>query len=289
MALDTTLPVPNPEQEKPTRHDLRSPRTAPRASDFAPVAHESRATALHVPTPDHLPSPDHLPIVEARALVKTYVTGDGTRDVPALRGVDFQVQRGEMVAIMGPSGCGKTTLLNCLAGIDGFDGGDVLIDGRSIARMGDAELTRYRAQSMGFVFQSFNLLPVLSAVENVEFPLLLTGMAPTEARARARAALESVGLSDREDHRPARLSGGQQQRVAVARAVVAKPAIVWADEPTGNLDSSSADALMALLRELNRTGGQTFLVVTHAREVGLLCDRIVHMRDGLVTGEERAP
>ena len=228
------------------------------------------------------------PIVEARALVKTYVTGDGSRDVSALRGVDFQVQRGEMVAIMGPSGCGKTTLLNCLAGIDGFDGGDVLIDGRSIAHMSDAELTRYRAQSMGFVFQSFNLLPVLSAVENVEFPLLLSGMAPAEARARARASLASVGLSDREDHRPARLSGGQQQRVAVARAVVANPAIVWADEPTGNLDSTSADALMALLRDLNRTRGQTFLVVTHAREVGLLCDRIVHMRDGLVTGEERA-
>ena len=228
------------------------------------------------------------PIVEARALVKTYVTGGGARDVAALRGVDFRVQRGEMVAIMGPSGCGKTTLLNCLAGIDGFDSGDVLIDGRSIAHMSDFELTRYRARSMGFVFQSYNLLPVLSAVENVEFPLLLTGEAPTAARARARAALASVGLSDREDHRPARLSGGQQQRVAVARAVVANPAIVWADEPTGNLDSTSADALMTLLRDLNRTSGQTFLVVTHAREVGLLCDRIVHMRDGLVTGEERA-
>ena len=250
-------------------------------------------TPTAAPDPSHpTRGPSHLmnvldPIVEARALVKTYVTGDGSRDVPALRGVDFRVQRGEMVAIMGPSGCGKTTLLNCLAGIDGFDGGDVLIDGRSIAHMSDTELTRYRAQSMGFVFQSFNLLPVLSAVENVEFPLLLSGVAPAEARARARASLRSVGLSDREDHRPARLSGGQQQRVAVARAVVANPAIVWADEPTGNLDSTSADALMALLRDLNRTGGQTFLVVTHAREVGLLCDRIVHMRDGLVTGEER--
>ena len=228
------------------------------------------------------------PIVEARALVKTYFTGDATRDVPALRGVDFQVQRGEMVAIMGPSGCGKTTLLNCLAGIDGFDAGDVLIDGTSIARMGDTELTRYRARSMGFVFQSFNLLPVLTALENVEFPILLAGVPPAEARTRAREALASVGLSDREDHRPARLSGGQQQRVAVARSIVANPAIIWADEPTGNLDSASAAALMALLRELNRGRGQTFLVVTHSREVGLQCDRIVHMRDGLITGEERA-
>lgn len=233
------------------------------------------------------PAPDGDLIVEARNLVKTYVTGDGMRDVPALRGIDFHVGRGEMVAIMGPSGCGKTTLLNCLAGIDSFDGGDVLIDGRSITGMDDTELTRYRSRSMGFVFQSFNLLPVLTAVENVEFPLLLAGAAPSTARARARDALAAVGLSDREDHPPSRLSGGQQQRVAVARAVVATPAIIWADEPTGNLDSASADALMALLRDLNRTRGQTFLVVTHAREVGLKCDRIVHMRDGLVSGEER--
>ncbi len=256
--------------------NLTATRTAPDA-------------ALHPVTEPEPGAPRSVtdPIVEARALVKTYVTGDGSRDVPALRGVDFQVQRGEMVAIMGPSGCGKTTLLNCLAGIDGFDGGDVRIDGRSIAGMSDGELTRYRARSMGFVFQSFNLLPVLSAVENVEFPLLLAGTAPSVARARAREALASVGLSDREDHRPSRLSGGQQQRVAVARAVVANPAIVWADEPTGNLDSTSAGALMSLLRDLNRTLGQTFLVVTHAREVGLRCDRIVHMRDGLVTGEER--
>ena len=256
--------------------NLTATRTAPDA-------------ALHPVTEPEPGAPRSVtdPIVEARALVKTYVPGDGSRDVPALRGVDFQVQRGEMVAIMGPSGCGKTTLLNCLAGIDGFDGGDVRIDGRSIAGMSDGELTRYRARSMGFVFQSFNLLPVLSAVENVEFPLLLAGTAPSVARARAREALASVGLSDREDHRPSRLSGGQQQRVAVARAVVANPAIVWADEPTGNLDSTSAGALMSLLRDLNRTLGQTFLVVTHAREVGLRCDRIVHMRDGLVTGEER--
>lgn len=227
-------------------------------------------------------------IVESIGLVKTYASGEGEPDVPALRGVDFRVRRGEMVAIMGPSGCGKTTLLNCLAGIDAIDGGDVLINGTSLSRMDDATLTRYRSRSMGFVFQSFNLLPVLTAVENVEFPLLLTGAAPAEARQRARDALRDVDLSDREAHRPSRLSGGQQQRVAVARAIVASPAIVWADEPTGNLDSVSAGQLMALLRDLNRTRGQTFLVVTHAREVGLQCDRIVHMKDGLILHEEIA-
>ncbi len=246
------------------------------------------ATTVRAITPGSHPSPetDHDWIVEAIGLVKTYATGQGEPDVPALRGVDFRVRRGEMVAIMGPSGCGKTTLLNCLAGIDAIDGGDVFINGTSLSRMDDATLTRYRAKSMGFVFQSFNLLPVLTAVENVEFPLLLTGAPPVEARGRARNALRDVDLSDREAHRPSRLSGGQQQRVAVARAIVASPAIVWADEPTGNLDSVSAGQLMALLRELNRTRGQTFLVVTHAREVGLQCDRIVHMKDGLILHEE---
>lgn len=251
------------------------PATNPATTNlaFAPVSHT-------------LPEGDQDWIVEAISLVKTYATGEGEPDVPALRGVDFRVRRGEMVAIMGPSGCGKTTLLNCLSGIDAIDGGDVLINGTSLSRMDDATLTRYRAKSMGFVFQSFNLLPVLTAVENVEFPLLLTGTQPTEARQRARDALRDVDLSDREVHRPSRLSGGQQQRVAVARAIVASPAIVWADEPTGNLDSVSAGQLMALLRELNRTRGQTFLVVTHAREVGLQCDRIVHMKDGLILHEE---
>ena len=248
------------------------------------------ATTVRAGSPGSHLSPDGIQdwIVEAIGLVKTYATGEGEPNVPALRGVDFRVRRGEMVAIMGPSGCGKTTLLNCLAGIDAIDGGDVLINGTSLSRMDDATLTRYRATSMGFVFQSFNLLPVLTAVENVEFPLLLTGAPPAEARQRARDALRDVDLSDREAHRPSRLSGGQQQRVAVARAIVASPAIVWADEPTGNLDSVSAGQLMGLLRELNRTRGQTFLVVTHAREVGLQCDRIVHMKDGLILNEEIA-
>ena len=221
-------------------------------------------------------------IVEARDVRKVYRGGDVPVD--ALRGVDFRVRRGEMVAIMGPSGCGKTTLLNCLSGIDSIDGGVILVDGRSLQRMSDDELTRYRATNMGFVFQSFNLLPVLTAVENVEYPLLVGNVAPREARRRALATLAAVGLADRANHRPARLSGGQQQRVAVARAVVTEPSIVWADEPTGNLDSASAAGLMDLLRALNRARGQSFVVVTHALEVGELTDRIVRMRDGRVEG-----
>jgi len=221
-------------------------------------------------------------IVEARGVRKVYRGGDAP--VEALRGVDFAVRRGEMVAIMGPSGCGKTTLLNCLSGLDSVDAGEILIDGRLLGRMDDRTLTRYRAGSMGFVFQSYNLLPVLSAVENVELPLLVAQVPPAEARARALSVLAEVGLADRASHRPARLSGGQQQRAAVARAIVGRPAIVWADEPSGNLDSAAAAELMALLRRLNGELGQTFVIVTHAREVGELADRIVRMRDGLIAG-----
>lgn len=208
--------------------------------------------------------------------------------VAALRDVDFAVQRGEMVAIMGPSGCGKTTLLNCLSGIDSIDAGEIVIDGQLLHELNDKQLTRYRAQAMGFVFQSYNLLAVLSALENVELPLLVSGVSPRVARERAAAALDAVGLADRARHRPARLSGGQQQRVAVARAIATQPAIVWADEPTGNLDSVSAAEMMALLRGLNRSLRQTFVIVTHAREVGDQADRIVFMRDGRVEAEQSA-
>ena len=226
------------------------------------------------------------PIVRATGVRKIYRGGDVP--VEALRGVDFAVPRGEMVAIMGPSGCGKTTLLNCLSGIDSIDGGEILVDGMAIQALNDKTLTRYRARHMGFVFQAYNLLPVLSAVENVELPLLVggTGITPADARRRALDALDAVSLADRATHRPARLSGGQQQRVAVARAIVSRPAIIWADEPTGNLDSVSAASLMALLRTLNETLGQTLVIVTHALDVGAQTDRIVHMRDGLIEGEE---
>lgn len=220
------------------------------------------------------------PVVEARDLWRIYRSG--TRAVAALRGVDFVVRAGEMVAIMGPSGCGKTTLLNCLAGLDEPDRGEVRIDGVNLRRLSDDKRTLLRARRMGFVFQSHNLLPVLSALENVELPLLVAGVSPGEARRRSREVLAAVGLSDRLDHRPAQLSGGQQQRVAIARAIVTDPAIVWADEPTGNLDSASAAAILDLFRWLNRERGQTLVIVTHANEVGDRCDRVAQMRDGQV-------
>ena len=219
-------------------------------------------------------------IIEARDLHKTYVNGQVK--VEALRGLDFAVARGEMVAIMGPSGCGKTTLLNCLSGLDEFDAGEVRIAGTPLRDMSDNQKTEYRARQMGFVFQVYNLLPVLSAVENVELPLLMSGMPTGEARKRALAALELVGLVDWARHRPAEMSGGQSQRVTIARALVNNPAIVWADEPTGALDSEAANDIMDLMCRLNKAQGQTVVLVTHALEVGERANRIVRMRDGRI-------
>lgn len=224
------------------------------------------------------------PIIEAREVVKTYDTG--AAGVQALRGVSLAVPRGEMVAIMGPSGCGKTTLLNCLSGLDTVDSGQVWIDGTDINQLSDRAKSRYRARRMGFVFQTYNLLPVLSAAENVELPLVVSGMPGKEARAKAIVALERVGLADRAHHWPNQLSGGQRQRVTIARALVNDPAIVWADEPTGNLDSEMADDVMRLMEQLNRENLQTFVIVTHDPGVGARCHRIIRMRDGRIVGEE---
>jgi putative ABC transport system ATP-binding protein len=200
--------------------------------------------------------------------------------VPALRGVNLRIERGEIVAIVGPSGCGKTTLLHCLSGLEDFDSGEVLLEGQNLARLSDSQKAEQRARRMGFVFQSYNLLPVLNAQENVELPLLLAGRSSTEARRRALRALEVVGLENRLSHRPAELSGGQQQRVAVARGLATEPAVIFADEPTGNLDSDAAEEVMQLIDRLNRDNGQTFVLVTHAREVAAHAGRIVRMRDG---------
>jgi len=231
-----------------------------------------------------VPAVDGASIVQARSVEKRYDTGE--LQVQALRDVSFAVNRGEMVAIMGPSGSGKTTLLNCLSGLDAIDGGDVLIEGVSLASMSDDERTDYRAQRMGFVFQFYNLMPVLSAVENVELPLLVSHTPAREARRRALAALEMVGLGARAAHVPEELSGGQRQRVTIARALVNDPAIVWADEPTGDLDSENAQEIVALMRDLNRSRGLTFLIVTHDISVGRSTDRIVRMVDGQIVDEE---
>jgi len=223
--------------------------------------------------------------VEVRDLVKVYSSGNVK--VEALRGASLTVQRGEMVGIMGPSGCGKTTLLNCVSGLDRVNGGSVQIDGVDLASMTDRQKTTYRAQSMGFIFQTYNLLPVLSAVENVELPLVVSGVSTGQARKQALAALERVNLADRANNWPAQLSGGQRQRVTIARSLVNDPKIVWADEPTGALDSKTADEIMGIMQMLNREQGQTFVIVTHDAGVGKRCHRIVRMSDGLIVGEER--
>lgn len=225
------------------------------------------------------------PIIIAEGVEKTY--RNGLIEVHALRGVDLRVARAEMVAVMGPSGCGKTTLLNCLSGLDEYDAGQVIIEGSILHEMSERARTEFRARRMGFVFQSFNLLPVLSAVENVELPLLVSGIRPAEARRRALEVLAQVGLAERAGHRPAQLSGGERQRVAIARALVNQPAIVWADEPTGNLDSETGAEVIGLMRRLNREHGQTFVIVTHNAHLAALCDRVLRMQDGRVVADGR--
>lgn len=218
-------------------------------------------------------------IVNARGVRKVYRNGS---EVEALKGLDLQIERGEMLAIVGPSGSGKTTLLNCLSGLERIDGGEVLVEGENLAQLSDDDRTEYRARSMGFVFQAFNLLPVLTAVENVEIPMLLLGSSSREARARALETLEQVGLGPRASHRPDQLSGGEQQRVTVARALVHRPAVVWADEPTGNLDTESTRAILDLFLRLN-SDGQTIVMVTHNPQIAEAAGRTITMRDGEIT------
>jgi putative ABC transport system ATP-binding protein len=223
-------------------------------------------------------------IVRATDVAKTYDTG--RIKVRALRGINLSVKRAEIIAIMGPSGCGKTTLLNCLSGLDNIDSGTILVDDSDINRLNDNQKTEFRARRMGFVFQFYNLLPVLSAIENVELPLLVSGTSSRDARKRAYAALEQVHLTDWAHHRPAELSGGQRQRVTVARALVNDPAIVWGDEPTGDLDSTNAQEIMDLICELNAEQSQTFVLVTHDAKIAARAHRIVYMVDGLIVDEK---
>ena len=229
------------------------------------------------------PASDRRPIIEAVDVAKTYDTGKV--QVQALRGVTLTIRQGDMVAIMGPSGCGKTTLLNCLSGLDVIDGGRASVDGVDLSTMSDNDKTEYRARRMGFVFQFYNLLPVLSAVENVELPLVVSGVSAREARRRAYESLDRVHLQDWAQHKPAELSGGQRQRVTIARALVNEPAIVWGDEPTGDLDSTNAGEIMDLLCDLNEKQHQTFVLVTHALEVAERTGRIIKMQDGRITSD----
>jgi putative ABC transport system ATP-binding protein len=221
-------------------------------------------------------------ILIAEGVRKIYRTGDV--EVEALRGLDLEVPQGQFLAVMGPSGSGKTTLLNCLSGLDEIDAGRVLVDGLSIHELSDARRTRHRSESMGFIFQAFNLIPVFTATENVELPLLLAHVPEREARQRARETLDRVGLGHRLDRRPPELSGGEQQRVAVARALAGRPRLVWADEPTGNLDSEMAHSVMDLLGELHAEG-VTVVLITHDPTVGARADRMITVRDGRIVSD----
>ena len=224
-------------------------------------------------------------VLEARELWKVYDTG--TNRVEALRKVSVSLKPGEMVAVMGPSGCGKTTLLNCLSGLDEISAGEVLIHGQPLSQMSDYDLTALRGSQLGFIFQSFNLLPVLTAVENVELPLLMAGTPPREAREKALEAMEAVGLGNRDGQLPSELSGGQQQRVTIARSFVHDPAVIFADEATGNLDSKTSDEIIDLLLSLNAERGVTTLLVTHDPEIAERCSRVLVMQDGRIVEDRR--
>lgn len=222
--------------------------------------------------------------MQANELWKLYPSGEST--IQAVRGVSLQINEGEVIAIMGPSGCGKTTLLNVLSGIDEPTSGGVMLEGKPLFGISDDERSRMRAENLGFIFQDFNLLPVLSAVENVELPLLMIGKPAAEARKTALDALAAVGLGERSDHRPSELSGGQQQRVAIARAIVHKPTVILCDEPTGNLDSATSSTVMELLKGINEKLGTTFLLVTHDSDVAQQCSRILQMEDGQIVSDK---
>ncbi|MFF2480017.1 ABC transporter ATP-binding protein [Paenibacillus sp. NPDC058071] len=225
-------------------------------------------------------------MILAERLVKTYGTGESI--VRALKEVDLVIDQGEMVSIVGPSGCGKTTLLQVLSGIEEPDSGIVTINGFSVYEVKDRERSAFRLQHTGFVFQAFHLIPVLSALENVALPLIGLGVSSRKANVQARQALEQVGLGQKLNAFPSELSGGQNQRVAIARAIVTRPSVIWADEPTGALDTDTSHQIVGLLRHINRTMGTTIVVVTHDAAVASECDRIIRMENGrIISGAQR--
>jgi putative ABC transport system ATP-binding protein len=224
-------------------------------------------------------------LLEAKNLRKNFVRGH--QQVEALRGIDLSIAKGEFVSIMGPSGSGKSTLLHLIGGLDIPTSGDVLIDGEAIQALPDDKLSAFRRRRLGFIFQFFNLLPTLNALENVALPRLLDGESIGEVEPKARALLEQMGLSGRMDHRPDQLSGGEMQRVAIARALIADPLLILADEPTGNLDSKTGEAVLRLLAEMARERGHTILMVTHDSNAASYGTRLVHLRDGQIESDAK--
>ncbi len=225
-------------------------------------------------------------LINIRGIKRHFILGDSV--VKALDGVDLDIEQGEMMCLMGPSGSGKSTLMNLLGGLDTPDEGTITVAGRDISALDENELALYRRQMVGFVFQSFNLIPTMTALENVSFPLIFSGTSPAERKARGEELLDMVGLADRMDHKPTELSGGQQQRVAMARALANDPQILLGDEPTGNLDSKTGVEVMEMLRKLNEQG-QTVVLVTHDPRVSQYTTRSIHMLDGKIIEEELAP
>ena len=226
------------------------------------------------------------PLVQIEHLVKSYRRGD--QIVEVLRDITLDIPQGDFTALMGPSGSGKSTLLNLIAGIDKPDSGLLRIDGLDIAAMGESELARWRAANVGFIFQFYNLMPVLTAFENVELPLLLTNLSRRERRERVELTLSMVNLADRMDHTPNELSGGQQQRVAIARAIVTDPTLIVADEPTGDLDRNSASEILGLLQQLNQQLGKTIIMVTHDANAAAQARTLVHLEKGELIAEQAA-
>ena len=224
-------------------------------------------------------------IINATDITKIYKTGE--IEVHALRGVSFKVEKGEFTAVAGPSGSGKSTLLNIISGLDTPTGGEASLGGKLISSMSGAELSKFRRDHVGFIFQSYNLIPVLTVEENIEYVMLLQGVDKIERRKRIKAILEEVGLSGSEERLPSQLSGGQQQRVAVARAIVSRPDIILADEPTANLDSVTGSALLDMMRDLNESRGITFLFSTHDRMIMERAKRLVRLKDGMIESDER--
>lgn len=222
-------------------------------------------------------------VVDVKNLVKNYSRGD--QKVLALQGVSFNVQKGQFISVMGPSGSGKSTLLHLLGGLDHITSGEVLIDGQSLAKMNDKELSKFRRLKLGFIFQFFNLLPTMTALENVALPLLLDGASLANVEKKALDLLNYLGLSHRVHHFPDQLSGGEMQRVAIARALVSDPALILADEPTGNLDSKTGQSVLELLRQLTKERMQTIIMVTHSKEAAQFGNKLIEMRDGKIQAE----